>query len=64
MLLEGNAGNRTMLVQAYAVGNNKSKELGSNYQQSLQYIQTNILGTTPKDLMTQDLLRQLKIWKR
>ena len=32
MQLEGNVGHQTQIVQAYAVGNNKSKQLGSTYQ--------------------------------
>ena len=64
MQLQGEVGHRTRIVQAYAVGNNKSKKLGSTYQQSLRHIQTYGLNTTPKDLMIKDLLRQLQIWKR
>ena len=64
MQLEGEAGHRTRIVQAYVVGNNKSKQLGSTYQQSLRHIQTYGLNTTPKDLMIEDLLRQLQTWKR
>ena len=61
---EGEAGHQTRIVQAYVVGNNKSKQLGSTYQQSLRHIQTHGLNTTPKELMIEDLLRQLQIWKR
>ncbi len=35
MLLEGEPGHRTRIIQVYSVGNNKSEELGSVYQQSV-----------------------------
>ena len=71
MLLEGEPGHRTRIIQVYSVGNNRSTELGSAYQQSLRCIQTNDLRsttspddpTTPKDLLTTDLLKQLRTWK-
>ena len=72
MLLEGEPGHRTRIVQVYSVGNNKSTELGSVYKQSLRCIQTNDLRSrsdprrpiTPKDLQIVDLLEQLRTWKK
>ena len=72
MLLEGEPGHRTRIIQVYSVGNNKSTELGSVYQQSLRCIQTNDLRSrsdprrpiSPKDLLTVDLLEQLRTWKK
>ena len=64
MLLEGAIGHKTSVVQFYAIGNNNSKELGSTYQQSLRYIQSSDIQSTPKELLINDLAKQLQTWHR
>ena len=63
MLLEGAIGHKTRVIQVYAIDNNNSKELGSTYQQSLRYIQSSGIQSTPKDLLINDLAKQLQTWQ-
>ena len=64
MLLEGAIGHKTRIVQVYAIGNNKSKEHKSTYQQSLRDIHSSGIQSPPKELLINDLAKQLKTWQR
>jgi hypothetical protein len=62
-VMEGRNGHRTRVVTVYAVGRNKSERLASYYQQQLRYIQIHNLRTTPRKLLKDDLLQQLRVWR-
>ena len=62
--MEGAIGHKTRVIQFYAKGNNNSKDFGSNYQQSLRYIQSSGIQSTPKDLLINDLDKKLQTWQR
>jgi hypothetical protein len=62
-VLEGRNGHRTRVVTVYAIGRNRSERLASYYQQQVRYIQLHNLRTTPWQLLEDDLLQQLRVWR-
>jgi hypothetical protein len=62
-VLEGRNGHQTRVVNVYAIGRNRSDRLASYYQQQLRYIQMHNLHTTPRQLLEDDLLQQLRVWR-
>jgi hypothetical protein len=51
------------VVTVYAIGRNRSERLASYYQQQVRYIQLRNLRTTPRQLLEDDLLQQLRVWR-
>jgi hypothetical protein len=61
-LLYANPGIKTRLACGYNVGGPKPKGLGTMYQQYLRYTQTHNLNVSPRKLMADDLIKQVKQW--
>ena len=62
-VISGRKGHNTRIIHAYAVRPNRSKEIGSVYQQHLRYMQRNGFTGSPRDLFVSDLLNQLQVWR-
>ncbi len=63
-LILTNPSHPTRFIVAYQVGASKPKGIMMIYQQHLRHIQTNRLGTKPKQLLQDDLIWALKKWIR
>ena len=63
-VLEGSPEHRTRVLSVYHVGKAKPQGPKRYYQQHLRYIQNKGLQTNPYDMFCDDLLRQLKVWKK
>jgi hypothetical protein len=64
MILSSHPDQRTRIVTAYNVGKTKPEGLKTVYQQHLRYIQETGLDCSPRKLMRDDLIEQLKTWLR
>lgn len=64
MILSSHPDQRTRIVTAYNVGRTKPEGLKTVYQQHLRYIQETGLDCSPRKLMRDDLIEQLKTWLR
>ena len=63
-VLEGSPEHRTRVLSVYHVGKAKPQGPKRYYQQHLRYIQNKGLHTNPYDMFCDDLLRQLRVWKK
>ncbi len=61
-LILADPSHQTRVIVAYQVGASKPKGIMTIYQQHLRHIQTNRLGTNPKQLFQNNLIRALKKW--
>ena len=63
-VLEGSPEHRTRVLSVYHVRKAKPQGPKRYYQQHLRYIQNKGLHTNPYDMFCDDLLRQLRVWKK